>query len=472
MGSARVSRLIAVLFVFALVSTGCGGADSSDGNDVGSQSSQTSEVTATTESPSTSAVSRPGIDRLGLNDLSSSDVGGNASTWYLRSGAGQLNEPSITLRMDEAGFAIRSECSLLLGSYAEFESYAEGTDVSTGLFVERQQQPERPGCDAFQRRAMTVLYQSLFHASGYRIDSNDVRFFVSERDIIFSKEPELVSGSGGIDASQWRVAHIGERQKWARERTGVATNQRQLQNLMFATVSEDSTDLDIDFEANIALLVTDGRFSPCTASPVEAVVVDERRERIYTVPARDPACDQSTQSERETAVIIEVAREALPPGRFVLQLGPHEVAFGFPGERRVVLEDISTPGTTVDTIDVGYAPIEDPTAPACCETTIIRGQSIEESRTFHQLDFIEANGQRWQADVPAIVANPVPQWFPNRGDRADLIITYIGAEPVHMRVTANDHNEQYWPFESAAWWEDPSFATTLFAPVLTERVEL
>jgi len=167
-----------------------------------------------------------------------------------------------------------------------------------------------------------------------------------------------------------------------------------------------------------------------------------------------------------------VDRSVLPTGRFVFQLGPHEVLFGFPGERRVVSDDLSAPGTEIETNDIGYAPIEDPAAPPCCDTNIIRGQFIEVSRTFHQLDFLAANGQWWQASTPAIVANPLRQWFPTRTERADLIITYIGAEPIHLRVTANEHDEQYWPFESAAWWDDPTFETSVFAPVLAERVEL
>lgn len=423
----------------------------------------------TTAGPSTTAATRPQIDRLGLNGFSSSEVVGNSTVWYLRSGAGVLAEPSITMRIGESGFSIASDCSYLLGGFAEFESYAEGADVDTDLFIERRPRPRTPSCDAFEQRAMEVLFQALFHATGYRIDSDEVRFFVAERDIIFGADPELIEGQTGGSP---RVVHVGERQPWARERTGVATNQEQLDDLMFATKQGAAADLQLDFEASVALLVTDARFSPCSSQPVAELVVDEARERIYTVPALDHGCDAEDRRTHDTAVILEVPRTILPTSRFVLQLGPHEVLFGFPGERRVVPQDLSASGAEIDTNDIGYAPIDDPAAPACCDTQIIRGQFIEASRTFHQLDFLAANGQWWQASTPAIVANPLPEWFRTRDERADLIITYIGAEPIHLRVTANEHDEQYWPFESTAWWDDPSFESSLFAPVLTERVEL
>ena len=138
-------------------------------------------------------------------------------------------------------------------------------------------------------------------------------------------------------------------------RTGVATTVEQYRSLWAeAGLTTEAPEVDLARDVVVWFGAVYGSSCPIR---LDDIGVDLRPAVVYPVTVVPGGQTECTMDARPHAFVVAVERRVLPPGPFVVQLGPEDPPPGAPEERTVVRADLSVPGSTASAASIGFDPI-------------------------------------------------------------------------------------------------------------------
>lgn len=162
-------------------------------------------------------------------------------------------------------------------------------------------------------------------------------------------EDAVLDGPQPTEGEGWRLLAV--ERTGDSYRTGVATDAEQYAALWESSgVTADRPDVDFDTEIVIWFGAVYG--SGCEIR-MDAVVFDAERSIVhadFVIPGNPGACNSDANPE---AYVVAVDRDALPAGRFFVQLSEQDPPRGVPEERTVVDADLTAPGAIATDEQIG-----------------------------------------------------------------------------------------------------------------------
>lgn len=313
---------------------------------------------------------------------------------------------------------------------------------------------------ALQRRVSEELTPLFPHGSGISVTQGVVTIgvgvltdervaavnerFAGERVCLEGTDPADAPSEGPqpTEGEGWRLL-ADERDVGEPYRTGIATDESSYGEL-WRRIGLSGERPAVDFETEVVIWFGAVFGSSCPDLRLDDVVVDRPGGLVYVdIVLVDPPA-MCTADANPRAYVVAVDRAHLPEGPFAIQLDADGPPAGAPEERTLVKVDLSQPGATAGSDDVG----PDPAQPE--PSTLAWDAVVEPDVEYSYLLYVHCgiewlshfNDTYWRTDVPM-----PEQWRDAMDEDQNVEVTVIlrtSPKPT-ITATANGHSVVYEP---------------------------
>ncbi|HEX9889880.1 MAG TPA: hypothetical protein VGA69_10410 [Nitriliruptorales bacterium] len=202
----------------------------------------------------------------------------------------------------------------------------------------------------------------------------------------------------------------------------------------------------VDFDTEVVIWFGAVYSGSCPEIRMDDVVVDHDRDLVHAEIVHLEGPGVCTSDANPRAYVVAVERSVLPAGPFAIQLHSQEPPYGAPEERTLVEADLTRPGATLSSDQVG----PDPGLAEPPPRVLGPGDRVEPGFPADYRFYLHCgpewlgplNDVMWRSDV---TATP-PAWRDASDENQELIVeVFLETEPARLTATANGHQIVYDP---------------------------